>query len=131
MLATNVTKSKKSPIKIRRKTSAAHKLRSVRLVLKGASTVETARKYGDSQRAVSNWVRRFKSGGADALNEAPRSGRPTKLTSHQLRQLEKFAARARAKSLKISGPVLAEFIKHEFGLSLTRQLVWRIRRKLR
>jgi len=95
-------------------------------VLKGASTVKTAIKYGDAQSAVSNWVRRYQAGGADALNDAPRSGRPSKLSPQQVRRIEEFVTHARAESLKLSGRALAEFIKSNFGVSLTRQHTLRI-----
>lgn len=130
MLALNVEKQGKRPFKNRRKMSVAHKLRSVRLVLNGASTVEAAAKYGDSQRAVSNWVRRFKAGGKDALTEAPRSGRPPVLTSNQLKRIAAFATRVRLKSETVSGPAVVEFIKNQFGVTLTPQHARRMLRRL-
>jgi transposase len=130
VLAPNVTTSKKPAIKSRRKTSAAHKLRSVHLVLDGASTVAAARKYGDSQRAVSNWVRRFKKGGPEALEEAQRAGRPSKLTGGQLARIRRLVFRTGERSDPITGQALTEFVKKEFALSLTRQHARRILNQL-
>jgi transposase len=44
----------------------------VRRVLGGLSTVKVGQMYGDSQRAVANWVQRFKKHGAKGLQKAAR-----------------------------------------------------------
>src|SRR4051812_3727286 len=113
--------AKKTDGKPRKRKGAAYKLRSVRLVLGGLSTVKVGRKYGDSQRAVANWVQRFKRFGAKGLEEAPRSGRPSTLNPSQMKKLKAFVSATRARSEAVSGQLLADFIKKSFAVALTRQ----------
>jgi len=86
--------------------------------------------YGDSQRAVANWVRRFKKHGAKGLQELTHPGRPPTIKPSQLNELRNFVAKSRAKSQRISGSVLAAFIKRAFGITLTRQHCLRILKRL-
>lgn len=116
-----------SPKKRRVHRSSAHRLRSVRLVLAGRSTVEVAVKFGDSQTAVSKWVRRFKERGEAGLGDLPRSGRPSTLTPSQEKKLRAFVAR----TLTVSGGTLALHLREKLGVSLTRRQCERILKKLR
>jgi len=108
----------------------AHKLRIVRLVLGGLSTVKAGQKYEDSQRAVSNWVQRFKKYGAKGLEEASRPGRPSTLNPSQMKKLKVFVSTTRTKSEIVSGRLIADFIKKSFGVTLTRQQGRRILNRL-
>lgn len=110
--------------------SPAHRLRSVRLVLAGASTVKVGKKYGDSPGAVGQWVKRFKEHGAKGLESAARSGRPSSLTTSQQRRLEAYLEKERAESRKVSGGILATFIVRTFGVTLTRRQCERILKRL-
>lgn len=121
VLAQKMKSAKKIAPKSRQLRSVAHKLRSVRYVLGGLSTVAVGLKYGDSQRAVSNWVQRFKKNGLKGLEEAPRSGRPSTLNPTQMKKLKAFVSATRARSEVVSGQLLADFIKKSFGVALTRQ----------
>jgi transposase len=116
--------------KTRKRTSASHKLRCVRLVLGGLSAVKVGRKYGNSPRAVANWVQRFKKQGAKALHEAPHTGRPPTINPSQMKKLKSFVSRARTRSEPVSGRILAEFIKRSYGVTLTRQQARRILNRL-
>src|SRR5882724_11430360 len=116
--------------KTRKRTSASHRLRSVRLVLGGLSAVKVGRKYGDSARLVAKWVQRFKTHGAKGLQEAPRSGRPSTINLSQVKKLKAFVSKARARSEVVSGQLLADFIKKNFGVALTRQQGRRILNRL-
>ena len=120
---------KQSPMKKRKPRvlrNPTHRLRSVRLVLAGGSTVEVGRKYSDSQRAVANWVKRYKRHGVKGLQDAPVSGRPPKINQTQEKKLLAFLARAQKASRKVSGGILASFIKDTFGVTLTRRQCERI-----
>lgn len=123
-----------SPQKTNKRTrqlrSAAHKLRSVRRVLGGLSTVKVGIKYGDSQRAVADWVQRFKKHGAKGLEVPPRSGRPSTISPAQMKKLNAFVSMTRARSETVSGQLLADFIKKSFGVALTRQQGRRILNRL-
>ncbi len=122
------------PVKKRRKIrvlrSPAHRLRSVWLVLGGLSAVKVGRRYGDSSRAVSNWVQRFKKDGAKGLEDAPHPGRPSTLNLSQERKLGAFVAKAGTGSRKVIGGILAAFIKQAFGATLTRRQCERILKRL-
>jgi len=122
--------SKKTAKKTRKRTSAAHRLRSVRRVLGGLSTVRVGQMYGDSQRAVSNWVQRFKKHGAKGLQKSPHPGRPSTINPSQMKKLRVFVAKTHSNSQVISGRALAEFIKKSFGITITRQQGRRILNRL-
>lgn len=127
VLAQKARPSRKEATKSRKRTSASHRLRSVRLVVVGGlSAVKAGQKYGDSPRAVANWVQRFKKHGAKGLEEAPHPGRPSTINQKQTKMLKAFVAKARAKSETVSGPMLAKFIKKSTGVTLTRQQARRI-----
>ena len=102
--------------------SAAHRLRSVKLVLAGDSASAVARARGDSPRAVSYWVSRYKESGEAGLGTRARSGRPPRLSQPQLRRVRAHVERTGA----LTGAALAAYVKGEFGVSLTRQQCRRI-----
>ena len=120
----------KKPKKRRSVQSAAerlrHRLRAVELVMVGHSASEVARQLGDSPRAVAYWVTRFKASGAEGLKEAPRSGRPPRLDPAQTKALRHFIVETRTRSEKITGPVVARYLKEELGVTLTVRQCWRI-----
>lgn len=99
-------------------------------MLGGLSAVQVGRKYGDAPRAVSYWVQRFKKHGAEGLEEAPRPGRPSTINPAQMKKLKSFVSETRAKPSVVSGRILADFIKRNFGVSLTRQQGRRILNRL-
>lgn len=110
--------------------SVIHRLRSVRRVLRGLSAVKVGWMYGDSPRAVAYWVTRFKAHGARGLEVLPRSGRPSKINSEQMKKLKTFVIKSRAKSQRVSGGVLATFIKKAFGVTLTSRQCGRILKRM-
>jgi transposase len=121
-----LVQKRKIPKISRKRTTLAHRLRSVLLVIGGQSTVAVGKKHGDSQRAVANWVQRYKKQGAQGLKEQPRSGRPATLSSSQWAKLRILVSKARSDSQIVSGRIVAEIIKRNFGVSLTRQHARRI-----
>ncbi|HUJ42340.1 MAG TPA: helix-turn-helix domain-containing protein [Opitutaceae bacterium] len=125
-----VKSSAKKAKKRRRRTNLAHRIKSVLLVLGGLSAVKVGRKFGDSPRAVANWVRRFKKGGIRGLEDAPHTGRPPTITPERAKKLRAYMARTRAQSKSLSGRAVAEYIKESFGVALTRQQARRILNRL-
>lgn len=103
-----------------------HRLRSVKLVLKGESRSAVARRFGDSFSIVARWVANFKSGGLKAITNRQPPGRPSQLSAAQLIKLSRYVATARKSDDKVSGPRVAEFIKATFGIVITRQQARRI-----
>ena len=106
-----------------------HRLHAVALVLHGLSAVEAARVSGDSARSVAYWVKRFRERGVEGLEEGARPGRPSKLTAAQLKSLQVFVSRCRARNQPISGAVLARHLLEEFGVKITRRQGVRILRQ--
>lgn len=114
----------------RAQRSAAHRLRSVRLVILGNSPEKVAARFGDSRRAVANWVMRYRQHGEAGLKDMPRSGRPSKLTSSQSERLRRMVAEAYRRSDEVSGGILARMIEDNFRITLTRRQCERILKRL-
>ncbi|MES3030921.1 MAG: helix-turn-helix domain-containing protein [Patescibacteria group bacterium] len=103
-----------------------HRLHSVVLVLKGFSCSDAARLYGNSERIVAYWLKRFEEHGINGLREGARSGRPSTLTPKQLRAVQSFVRAAQSKNEDATGPSLAAFLKSTFKVSLTKRQCRRI-----
>ena len=103
-----------------------HRLHCVAMALNGSSASEAARIYGDSPRAVAYWVTQFKQQGMDGLTEETRPGRPTTLSDEQLKIVQTFIKHLQDESKPINSSGVADFILTEFGISLNRNLCWRI-----
>jgi transposase len=101
------------------------------LVLSGFSASEVARIYGDSPRAVAYWVKRFNDEGAAGLEEEARPGRPSKLNAAQMKKVQTFLKRSRAKSQPVNADALSSFILTDLRISLTPRQCWRILNRLR
>lgn len=108
-----------------------HRLHSVVLVLSGSSASEAARKYGDSPRAVSYWVTRFRKMGVKGLRSEQRSGRPPLLTVEQRKRLKAFFKRENARAMDVTAKAVSQFIKREFGVKLTERHCFRILKRLK
>jgi len=70
-----------------RKTKDArhqHRLHCILLICTGKSCQEVADLFGDAVRSVEYWVTRFNKGGVNALQEAGRPGRPSRLDTKTL-----------------------------------------------
>jgi transposase len=113
-----------------RRERLLHRLHSVVLVLKGYSSSETARIYGDSARAVAYWVKRFKQDGCEGLKEESRPGRPSKLNATQYKRLQTIISKSKGNSKKENAEMLSVFISKEFKISMTPRQCWRILNRL-
>jgi transposase len=107
-----------------------HRLHCVALVTNGLSSSEVARIFDDSPRAVAYWVTRFKKAGIDGLREEARPGRPSKLNPSQMKKLQTFLKRFRARSRPVRSETLSEYILQHFGICLTSRQCWRIVKRL-
>jgi len=96
-----------------------HRLHSVVLVLNGFSSSQAGRLYGDSARSVAYWVKRFKESGIGGLEEEQRSGRPTKLTPAQLKQVRAFIGKQIQAGQTITAKNVSFFINQKFRVRLT------------
>jgi transposase len=107
-----------------------HRLHCVALVNYGLSASEVARIFGDSPRAVSYWVTRFKKEGIDGLREEARPGRPSTLNPSQIKKLKTFIQQSRTGSPPLTAETVSAFISKEFDVFLTIRQCWRILKRL-
>jgi transposase len=64
------------------------RLQAARLLEKGLTQAEVARRVGVHRQSVNRWAQQLVEGGRDALKRAPRTGRPAQLASEDLRRIE-------------------------------------------
>jgi putative transposase len=67
----------------------AHRLLAIRDVLLGHSRTWVCEQYGVSRENLRHWVRWYNEAGMAGLEDAPRAGRPPKLSAAQLAALKK------------------------------------------
>jgi len=112
-----------------------HRLHGLLLLTAGLSCRQVAVLFGESSTTVQRWMRRFESGGLQALREQKRSGRPHRLNAAQRRQVEAdlrmdplyfgFAARV------WNGRVLAAHLRRHYAADVGVRQCQRIFRQLR
>jgi len=104
------------------------------LLLQGKGVREVARLVGAAPSAVSGWKRKLEEGGMEALRAKPHPGRPARLTTNQLQELESILLRgARAAGFPTELWTLArvaEVIERTFGVRYHPSQVWRILRRM-
>jgi transposase len=100
-----------------------HRLHLILLVTKGMTSQAVAQLFGEPLRNVQRWVKEFNEIGLESLKDHERSGRPTKLTGHQLNELKTDIEKG---PLKFGftqgfwdGPILAEHIHRKYELSIS------------
>jgi transposase len=99
-----------------------HRLHGVLLVAQGMTCPEVAALLGDAPRSVENWVRRFEAEGLAGLQEGERPGRPRRLDSQQLAEVD-AVLRKTPREVGMSGNLwdgktLAAWIKRRYGTRL-------------
>lgn len=121
---------------IRRSAEARydHRLHGILLVAHGMNCPEVARLLGDAPRTVENWVRRFERDGLAGLVDGERQGRPSRLTTEQLAQVDRLL-RQPPSGIGISGQLwdgktLSAYIAQEFGVKLGVRQAQRLFRQL-
>jgi len=107
---------------------------AVGMLAKGMSTRKVAELIGASESSVKRWKAAWKKGGVAALAAKPHPGRPPRLSSAQLRRLEKLLLRgpiAAGYSTDLwTCPRIAEVIVQRFGVRYHEAHVWKLLRKL-
>lgn len=111
-----------------------HRFHGVLLVAQGMTCPKVAALLGDSPRSVVNWVQRFEAHGLAGLSEGERSGRPSRLSELQLKNVE---AVLRSSPLEVGlatamwdGPTLSEYLRREHGVPLKVRQCQRLFRQL-
>jgi transposase len=106
------------------------RLRGVRLLAKGHTQADVARRVGVSRQSVLRWDRKRQESGQDALRRPRRFGRPPRLTDAQCTELVRLL-KAGAVSAGFSTelwtlPRIGALIKERFGVQFVDSSVWRL-----
>lgn len=109
--------------KASRPRDLAHRLKCVKLVLKGKSASEVAHASGDSFGIVARWVRLYNEHGIEGLRPKPRPGRTRRLTETETAALRRFVKKHKE---RVSGPVAASFLREHFGHEISPRQAQRI-----
>ena len=110
------------------------RLDAARLLRKGLSEAEVARRVGVHRQSVNRWARQLAEGGRPALKRAPRTGRPPQLSSADLRRVERGLKRGpEALGYRTSlwtAWRVADLIERECGIQYSTVHAWRVLRAL-
>jgi len=110
------------PSKLTREQLEERRLEAARLFKEGElSRAQIARHLGVSRAAITQWAKRYRTGGACRLVQSVSSGRPPKLTASQKRalrqKLKKGALAADFPTDRWTLERIAELIEREFEVS--------------
>jgi transposase len=105
---------------------------AARLIEKGVSEAEVARRVGVHRQSVNRWVQQLAEGGRDALKRALRTGRPSQLTDAHREQIEAGLKRGpEALGYRTSlwtAWRVADLIERECGVKYSTVHAWRVLR---
>ena len=111
-----------------------HRLHIVLLIAAGCTCSEIGRYFGENPATVRRWSQRFLEKGVAGLHDSDRSGRPKSLAPFQLRRLcsdlNKTPRYFGFKSLKWSGPAIAEHLRRHYGIDLGLRQCQRLLREM-
>lgn len=110
------------------------RVQAARLLEKGVSEAEVARRVGVHRQSVNRWAKHLAEGGRGALKRAPRTGRPPQLSTADLRRIEEGLTRGPEilgyrTSLWTAWRV-ADLIERACGVTYSTVHAWRILRAL-
>ena len=110
------------------------RMKAARLLKKGYTEAEVARRVGVHRQSVNRWAKQLAANGKTALKKAGRAGRKPRLSEEQLHRVE---------AVLKSGPEqfgyntglwtaarVGHVIEHEFGIRYTKGHVWWVLRQL-
>ena len=99
-----------------------HRLHGVLLVAQGMTCPEVARLLGDAPRSVEYWVHRFEQQGLGGLAEGERSGRPSRLSEKQSKEINRvLRERPSDAGMRVNlwdGKTLSAWIEKTYGIQL-------------
>ena len=111
-----------------------HRLHGVLMVAQGMTCPEVAKLFGDSPRSVQYWMNRFEKDGLSGLTEQERPGRPSFLTSKQLKGIDRVLRQAPVvhglSGNLWDGKTLSAFIEKRYGIELGVRQCQRLFRQL-
>ena len=111
-----------------------HRLHAVLLVAKGMSCPEASDYLGDPERTIRYWINRYIRDGLQGLIENEHQGRPSRLTSEQMEQID-TVLRSKPEDMGLRGGIwdgklLSAFIRKEFRVDLGIRQCQRLFRQL-
>src|SRR3954447_20996641 len=99
-----------------------HRLHGVLLVAQGMTCPEVARLLGEAPRSVEYWVHRFQQQGWGGLAEGERSGRPSRLSEKQSKEINRvLRERPSDAGMRVNlwdGKTLSAWIEKTYGIQL-------------
>jgi len=125
-----------NPAGVKRDFSALEKRRmqAARLLEKGYTEAEVARRVGVHRQSVNRWARQLAENGRDALKKAGRAGRKSRLSEEQLRRVEVVLKSGPEQFGYDTGLWTAARVGHvierEFGIRYTKGHIWWVLRQL-
>jgi transposase len=125
-----------NPAGVKRDFEALEKRRmqAARLLEKGYTESEVARRVGVHRQSVNRWARQLAENGRTGLKKAGRAGRKPRLSEEQLRRIE-AVLKAGPEQFGFdtglwTGARVGIVIEHEFGIWYSRGHVWWVLRQL-
>jgi len=120
--------------KIDRVELERRRMRAARLLEKGLSEAEVARRVGAHRQSVNRWAQQVRKGGRQALRRSPRTGRPPQLSAADLRRIEQGLKRG-PEALGYETSLwtawrVADLIERECGVKFSAVHAWRVLRTL-
>jgi transposase len=106
------------------------RLEAIRLLEKGLSQAETARRVGVARQSVSRWAQQYQQEGRAALKHAGRAGRKPLLSEPDRRRLAQMLLRG-PQALGYETPLwtcprVAHLIEQQFGVRYHQGHVWKV-----
>ena len=99
-----------------------HRLHGVLLVAQGMTCPEVAELLGDAPRSVEYWVHRFQQRGVGGLVEGERSGRPSRLSPEQVKEMNRvLRGKPSDAGMRVNlwdGKALSAWIEKTYGIAL-------------
>jgi len=110
------------------------RMEAARLLQKGYSQSEVARRVEVHRQSVSQWARQLEQGGRRALKKAGRAGRKPRLSVEDLRRIERALKRGPQalgyETTLWTSQRVAHLIEQECGVHYDASQAWRILRQL-
>ncbi|NGM72833.1 helix-turn-helix domain-containing protein [Sphingobacterium sp. SGL-16] len=107
----------------------------VYLVALGYSSRRLSELHNISFKQITNWVHRFEKEGIEGLKDKKGRGRRSNLSNEQLERIKNLVINEKPsdhgyKPVKWTGPILAQWIDKEYGLSYQKAQVYNLLEKV-
>jgi transposase len=121
-------------VKLDRVKLEQRRMEAARLLRRGVSEAEVARRVGVHRQSVNRWAQHLATGGRAALKRAPRTGRPPQVSAADLKRIERGLRRGPEalgyRTSLWSAWRVADLIERECGVRYSTVHAWRVLRAL-